>query len=396
MAGEGVDVLEPDARVVGDQRLPARSGAVGATGAVPSSKSAPVRVVQHQEDVLAADHGVLEAVLERPRARAAKTTPAGVGVVGVEEAVLGGGLGAATRSPGTGRCGCGRRRPRTARRSRGGPARRRPGRCRAGAARPCRRARTRRRSCSRGRAPSRSQVAPPRTPAISSGSSSPVREVLDPDRVALVADDVGGVGQQGAVGADRRAAEREEVVALGERVEVEQHLLAGQRGLVGRAVLGRAAAGSSRPGRATGTRQLRAVLPALEGAAVVPVAAVAGRHRQVGLLGAGLDLLEDRAAAGRPGARCGPAVQAFSASRYAVTSGDVLVAQPLVVVDAGVGRGARWWSGRRSATGGCMRRGVRGGGTVRPASVGRVTRGRRTSTPTSARRSPTTRRCSRS
>ena len=81
-------------------------------------------------------------------------------------------------------------------------------------------------------------------------------EVEDPDRVPLVADHVGRVGEQGAVGADAGPAEREELVALGQRVQVEQQLLAGQRRLVGGAVLGRPSAASSRPGRSTGTRQL--------------------------------------------------------------------------------------------------------------------------------------------
>ncbi len=120
-------------------------------------------------------------------------------------------------------------------------------------------------------------------------------QVEDPDRVALVADHVGRVGEQGAVGADAGAAEREELVALGQRVEVEQQLLAGQRGLVGRGVLGGPRRG---PVVGVGHRDpaAGAVLLALEGAAVVPVAAVAGRHRQVGLAGAGLDLVEDRLA----------------------------------------------------------------------------------------------------
>ena len=227
-------------------------------------------VVQHQEAVLAGDHRVVEGVLQalararrRPASRRRGRRRRGSGTRRWSWS--------RSRSPGTGRCGCGRRRPRTGRRSRGGPARRRPGRCRAGAARSCRRARRRRRSCSRSSRRSRSQVAPPRTPVISSASSSPVVEVLDPDRVALVADHVGGVGEQVAVGADRGAAEREELVALGERVEVEQHLLAGQRRLVGRGVLGGLRRG---PVVRVGDRDAAAgaVLLALEGAAVVPVA----------------------------------------------------------------------------------------------------------------------------
>ena len=62
--GERVDVLEPDRRVVRQQRLPllvaawrrpARAATLEVLGAV---------VVQHEEDVLAADHGVLDAVLD--------------------------------------------------------------------------------------------------------------------------------------------------------------------------------------------------------------------------------------------------------------------------------------------------------------------------------------------
>ena len=62
--------------------------------------------------------------------------------------------------------------------------------------------------------------------AISSSSDLAGVEVLDPQRVALVALDVDGVGEQRAVGADLERAEREELVALGLDVAVEQHLLA--------------------------------------------------------------------------------------------------------------------------------------------------------------------------
>ena len=294
--------------VVGDQRPPVRPGRWARPGrcrarsrarcgcAAPGTTSSPPITACSRP-------------YSRPSSRAVRRHhSSAVGVVGVEEAVLGGGLGRRRDHQEPVGCGCGRRRPRTGRRSRGGPARRRPGRCRAGAARPCRRARSRRRSSSRSRRPSGPQVAA----AEDAGDArrragSPVVEVLDPDRVALVADGVGGVGEQPAVGADRGAAEGEEVVALRERVEVEQHLLARQRRLVGRAVLGRAR-GSPVVGVGDRDPAAGAVLPALEGAAVVPVAAVAGRHRQVGLAGAGLDLVEDRLRAGRPGGRCGPAV----------------------------------------------------------------------------------------
>ena len=72
--------------------------------------------------------------------------------------------------------------------------------------------------------------------------------------VALVAHRVGGVGEQRAVGADRHAADGVEVVALGERVVVEQHLLAGQRGLVGAGVLV-GTGGVQSASSATATRQ---------------------------------------------------------------------------------------------------------------------------------------------
>ena len=182
------------------------------------------------------------------------------------------------------------------------------------------------------------------TPAISSGSSSPVAQVLDPDRVALVAGDVGGVGEQALVGADRGPAEGEEVVALGELVEVEQQLLARERRLVGRAVLGRRGRG---PVVLVGDRDAAAgaVLLALEGARVVPVPADPGGHRQVGLQRAGLDLLEDRLAqVGEVGgALLGVGVLGLEVRR---DLGGVLVAQPLVVVDAGLGRGSRCVVGR--------------------------------------------------
>ena len=129
---------------------------------------------------------------------------------------------------------------------------------------------------------------------------------------------------------------------LGEPVEVEQHLLAGQRGLVGGAVLvGLRGSPVGRVG--DGDPAAGAVLAALEGAAVVPVAAAACRDRQVGLEGPGLDLLEDRL----------PQVREVGRDRLRVVvlrleqrehRRVVLVAQPLVLVDAGaavVGGGDR-------------------------------------------------------
>ncbi len=112
-------------------------------------------------------------------------------------------------------------------------------------------------------------------------------QVLDLEQVALVADGVGAERQQLAVGAHRDRAEREEVVALGELVGVEQHLLAGYvdvRVELGRGPVVRAAGGAT---------AARAVLLVLVGAPVVPPVADPRRHRQVGLLGVGADLLED-------------------------------------------------------------------------------------------------------
>ena len=158
-------------------------------------------------------------------------------------------------------------------------------------------------------------------------------EVLDPDRVALVADHVGRVGQQVPHWGDRRAAEREELVALGEGVDVEQQLFTGQRGLVGRAVIG---GPRRRPVFGVGHRNpaAGAVLLPLERAAVVPVAAVAGRHGQVGLAGPRLDLVEDRLAqVGQVlGLRLRVLVLRLEVGHHL---GRALGTQPFVVVDAG-------------------------------------------------------------
>ena len=63
VAGEGVDVLEPDRRVVGDQRLPV--GPRGRPGRGPGQlEVGAVAVVHDQELVLAGDDRVLEVVLE--------------------------------------------------------------------------------------------------------------------------------------------------------------------------------------------------------------------------------------------------------------------------------------------------------------------------------------------
>ena len=151
-------------------------------------------------------------------------------------------------------------------------------------------------------------------------------------------------------------------MALGQRVEVEQQLLTGQRGLVGRAVLG---GPRRRPVVGVGHRDpaAGAVLLPLEGAAVVPVAAVAGRHGQVGLAGAGLDLLEDRLAQlGQVrGLRLGVGVLRLEVRRHL---GRALVAQPLVVVDAGpavvLGGDGTALAAGGGTTGGCLGRRVSG------------------------------------
>ena len=176
----------------------------------------------------------------------------------------------------TGRCGCGRRRPRTAGRARGRPARRRP------ACLP------RRVAPDLVGAPGvvDGRVVERLAGGVPGGAAEDAvdlvveqlagAEVLDPDRVALVADDVDGVGEQRAVGADARAAEGEEVVAVGQDVEVEQHLLAGQRRAVGAGVLGVGPRRRPVVGAGDGHPAGGAVLAALEGAAVVPVVAHAG------------------------------------------------------------------------------------------------------------------------
>src|SRR5262249_61267864 len=57
----------------------------------------------------------------------------------------------------------------------------------------------------------------------------PGGQVLDPDRVPLVAGEVGGVGQPALVRADLERAEAEELVADGQLVAVEQLLLPVER-----------------------------------------------------------------------------------------------------------------------------------------------------------------------
>ena len=202
------------------------------------------------------------------------------------------------------------------------------------------------------------------------GQQLAVGQVLDPHPVALVAVGVGGVGEEAVVEADRRGAHREELVPLGEDVEVEQDLLAGERRLVHRAVLRRLGWG---PVVAVGADPAgRAVLLALEGARVVPVAALAGGDRQVGLLGARLDLVEDHLPqVGQVGGPVvGPGVLGLEVAAHL---GVVLRAQPLVVVGplaAVVGRGDRatWRDGRLGEVG-LVGHGVTLAGGVKVADV---------------------------
>ena len=133
VAGEGVDVLEPDGRVVRDQRLPLlvaggvdrRRGEREVLGAV---------VVQDQEAVLAADHGVLDAVLHALRGAGRRRGTRRSGSSASRTRYSRGDLGAGADHQEAVAAGAADAEPRTARRSRGGPARRRrrsvPSRCR--------------------------------------------------------------------------------------------------------------------------------------------------------------------------------------------------------------------------------------------------------------------------
>jgi hypothetical protein len=96
-------------------------------------------------------------------------------------------------------------------------------------------------------------------------------EVLDADPVLATADVVLGPGQQRVVLADLVVADAEVVLALGHRVDVEQHFLGAVHA-------------------ALAARVDRIILAGLE-ARVVPVAALAVRHRTVVLLDAADDLL---------------------------------------------------------------------------------------------------------
>ena len=330
VAGERVDVLEPDLRVVRDQRRPVL-GRGGRDGRGADLEVRAGVVVQHEEDVLAADDRVVEGVLQSLPSRA-EDLEAGVGVPGVEEAVLRGDLGPGgdDDEPVAAAAAHAHEEPavllvvdelvvRL-----GGAERVPPDLVRAPRVVDGRVVEMPARRVPRGAADGADDLV---------GTVLAGGDVEDPDRVPLVADDIGGVGEQGAVGADARAAEREELVTLGEGVHVEQQLLTGQRGLVGRGVLGGL---RRRPVVGVGDRDpaAGAVLLPLEGAAVVPVAAVAGRHGQVGLAGPRLDLVEDRLAqvCQVRGLRLRVLVLRLEVGRHLRRA---LGAQPFVVVDAG-------------------------------------------------------------
>jgi hypothetical protein len=117
-------------------------------------------------------------------------------------------------------------------------------------------------------------------------------------------------------------------VPLGQFVAVEEYLLAGRRRTVhcGRWIGDRGIDGDP---------AVDGVLLALHHPAVVPPTALAGRHRQVGLLRPALDLVEDRFA--EPGQRRGdrlgvPVLRLEIGDRVRV----VLVGEPGVLVDHGV------------------------------------------------------------
>ncbi len=156
-------------------------------------------------------------------------------------------------------------------------------------------------------------------------------QVADPQRVALVAHDVDRVREPRPVGRDVERPEREELVALGLDVVVEEHLLArhGHARLQhGRHPGRRRVAAEARVDRGAGPDR---VLRPLDRARVVPVRALAHRDGQVRLERAGLDLLEDPLAQRLEvrEARLGVRVLGLEVRD---DLGRLLVPQPLVVV----------------------------------------------------------------
>ena len=217
MRGERVDVLEAHGRVVGDQRRasPRRPGS-GRPAPTPSSKSGPVALCRTRKTSSAGEHGVLEAVLhalaalgEDPPAerRGRSASRKRYSEVVLEPAAI-------TRKRSV------RLRPT--------PTQNRP----SGSwwtssssawvgAEPVPPDLVGAPGVVDGRVVDVGAVADQVDAAEDAGDLVGQQlaggEVLDPHGVALVAGGVGGVGEQVAVGADRRAAEREELVALGQR-----------------------------------------------------------------------------------------------------------------------------------------------------------------------------------
>ena len=309
-AGEGVDVLDPHAGAVRHHLAPGRRVARAQLG-VGGGEDAEVPGVvvgQHDEPAVAAGRRrqVVDGVLDALAARAMTTAGLGERVARGDGEPLGG-VGAVQPDEHEGGvAGRAGRRARSAGRAPRRPARRRRGRCPAGGAtagraaapRPCgRRRRSRRRPTRRGRSRSRAPISAARRRGL--GVEGPEAQL-----VLLVAAAVGRVGQPAMVVAHRRAADGEVLGALGQHVLVEQDLLL-VAGLAGRGELVAPAGGAA---------AVDGVALPLLGARVVPPGPPAGRHRHVGLLDAGLHLLEEAAAEAASGAvSC--SVYAFSASR---------------------------------------------------------------------------------
>ncbi len=222
-------------------------------------------------------------------------------------------------------------------------------------------------------------------------------QVADPQREPLVADDVDRVREPRPVDRDVERAEREELVALGLDVVVEEHLLARHRHARlqhGRHPGRRRVAAEARVDRRAGPDR---VLRPLDRARVVPVRALAHRDGQVRLERARPDLLEDALAQRLEvrEARLGVRVLGLEVRD---DLGRLLVPQPLVVVvdrlavvrprrraagrdgrlrrlgRLGLGRGR--YGGLRAVVGHLARVVPRPGGTSAPAS-GSVSRGGR-------------------
>ena len=119
----------------------------------------------------------------------------------------------------------------------------------------------------------------------------PGGDLADGQVEALVARGVDGEGHQPVVGADGERPEREELAVARLDVAVDDDLLAGHGIRLGVRALG-----------VVGERRahLGGVLPALDGAGVVPPRSAGDGYRQVGLLHARPDLLESV----RSGPRC--------------------------------------------------------------------------------------------